>query len=116
MIRLEKNIVPHFQPIICIDTGSIFAYELLGRLISPQGHMSLGPFFHDSHIPSEDKINVDRIIRRKAFEKFLDYQCEESLFINIQPQWLYPYRDNKMKYPTLEIPERKRYGPQKGNH
>ncbi|NPV93415.1 MAG: EAL domain-containing protein [Firmicutes bacterium] len=99
---LEQNIVPHFQPIICIDNGSIFGYELLGRLLNPLGPQSLGPFFHDSHVSPDDKISVDRVIRRKALEKVSDNNCRESLFINIQPQWLYPFLNNGRRYPTLE--------------
>lgn len=97
-----EHVKPYFQPIVCVDTGDVFAYELLGRLNTPQGITSLGPFFHNPRLAPEDKVVVDRLIRSQALELFKREQRKEVMFINIQPRWLLPFSDSEY-FPTLEM-------------
>ena len=39
------EIIPVFQPILSSESTGIYGYELLGRLSTPQGLLSLGEFF-----------------------------------------------------------------------
>jgi len=101
--HIDKELVkPYFQPIICVDTGEIFAYEILGRLCIDDEAESLGPFFHNPAISSVDKVIIDRTVRFKALELLKQEQRNEVLFINIQPQWLQPFINIPELLPTLE--------------
>lgn len=62
----DDAIVPFFQPIIAVDTRKIVGYEVLGRVRTPSGVYSLGPFFHDPAVPKGAKVRADRLIRQKA--------------------------------------------------
>lgn len=97
----EDMIIPYFQPIIRIDTRTIYAYEVLGRLATPQNVQSLGPFFHNPTVSLKEKVAVDRIIRRKAFKTVTDIDKNIRLFLNIQPQWLQHFLQGEENYPTL---------------
>lgn len=98
----EKTVLPFFQPIVCVDSREVFAYEVLGRVLSPKGIYSLGPFFHDSRIPAEEKLRIDRSIRFNTLEKMKKMQRNETLFLNIQPEWLLPFINRTRTFPTLE--------------
>lgn len=96
-----EQIQPYFQPIVCVSTSKILGYEVLGRVQTPVGMQSLGPFFHDEQISDAAKVEVDRIVRYKALERFKKAGKDCLLFINIQPRWLIPHRDYSA-LPTLD--------------
>jgi len=100
---MPSQIVPFYQPIVSIDTCEILGYEVLGRKITANKIESLGPFFHDSQIDVEQKLNVDRYLRKTALENFEKYNTGGMLFINIQPQWIYRFKDIPEQLPTLEF-------------
>ncbi|ABB14624.1 EAL domain-containing protein [Carboxydothermus hydrogenoformans] len=97
-----EKIVPFFQPVFSVNTFSVLGYEVLARKITPQGIESLGAFFHDPQVPPENKIKVDRFVRRRALELFKQSNKNLRLFLNIQPQWLYPFISKETNFPTLE--------------
>ncbi|MBC9785389.1 EAL domain-containing protein [Heliobacterium chlorum] len=97
------DVIPHFQPILTMDTQRIFAYEVLGRWQTPQGTRSLGPFFHDPFISTEDHIRIDRIIRQKAIAALAKAPEDTRLFLNLKPNWIYSFRDHPEKLPTLQF-------------
>jgi len=96
------TILPFFQPIVCIDTADIYGYEVLGRYYSDTNIHSLGQFFHNPYISSQDKVQVDRIIRFNALDMLKSLDIKTNLFINIQPEWLVPYIDQNKILPTVE--------------
>ena len=101
--HIDKELIkPYFQPIICVDKGDIFAYEILGRFCIYDEAQTLGPFFHNPDISSVDKVIIDRTVRFKALELLKREQRNEILFINIQPQWLQPFINVPELLPTLE--------------
>ncbi|MCL6448585.1 MAG: EAL domain-containing protein [Armatimonadetes bacterium] len=104
-METEAQICPFFQPVLAVDTCSIRGYEVLGRKITSQGVESLGEFFHDPAVPAEKKLEVDRLVRRKALEVFKQSGRNARLFLNIQPQWLCPFMFQERKFPTLEYLE-----------
>ncbi len=100
---IKATIAPFFQPIICVDTGDIYGYEVLGRYYSGTNIHSLGQFFHNPGISSQEKVQVDRTIRFKALDMTKDSDSKTKLFINIQPEWLVPYIDQDKILPTVEL-------------
>ncbi|MDK2895520.1 MAG: hypothetical protein PWQ98_1647 [Moorella sp. (in: firmicutes)] len=101
----EAQIVPFFQPVLAVETYGVWGYEVLARKVTPQGVESLGAFFHDPAVPAEKKLEVDRLVRRKALEVFKRSDRNIRLFLNIQPQWLCSFIGQKQGFPTLEYLE-----------
>jgi EAL domain-containing protein (putative c-di-GMP-specific phosphodiesterase class I) len=62
------HVIPFFQPIFNAEEHKIVGYEILGRYTSGNETISLGPFFHDEHIPEEYRIEVDNIVLTKALD------------------------------------------------
>lgn len=104
----DKTLTPHYQPIISVDNGMIFGYEVLGRYHENGEIKSLGNYFMDENISSEDKLKTDRIIRRKALEYFAEYlnkakiDHSPKLFINVNPSWILNLKDSSMEFPTIQ--------------
>ncbi|NPV29852.1 MAG: EAL domain-containing protein [Firmicutes bacterium] len=98
----DDAIVPFFQPIIAVDAGKIAGYEVLGRVQTPGGVYSLGPFFHDPAVPERAKVKADRLIRQKALEQVAAAGIGAKVFLNIQPQWVYPFLGRAERLPTVD--------------
>ncbi len=99
------NLVPVFQPILSSESTGVFGYEVLGRLQTNEGLVSLGPFFlaMDEARNSGEfsnrtsdlfriKKKVDREIRYLALKKFKEEAPPETkLFINVSPHLMYDF-------------------------
>lgn len=78
---LSKKIMPYFQPIVSIDTGSIYGYEVLGRYADNDGKIkSLGGFFSDKNVSNEEMLEVDRRIREEALKKIFRRRRRQTPF------------------------------------
>ena len=100
---MEWQGIPFFQPIVSVADGRIFGYETLGRYIENGSVKSLGGFFNDESIDCEEKMRVDRLIRKHAFEKLKTSGIDRKLFINIKPSWLFQYREQDKAFPTIRM-------------
>lgn len=101
-----ENIMPFFQPIIAIDTNEVYSYEVLGRYIDRDGTVkSMGPFFSDKNVPSEKALELDRIIRKKAMQRYAEEGRNEYLFINLRLKWIADFVDKPEKMPTILFAE-----------
>jgi len=99
----ENNVIAYFQPILCAATKKIYSYEILGRYIDSAGKIkSLGGFFSDAGTTHEEALRVDRIVRRKALEKYAQEKRTEYLFINIRLAWLDNFTDKPEEMPTIQ--------------
>jgi len=97
------NVIAYFQPILCADSNKIYSYEVLGRYIDQNGIVnSLGAFFSDSNTTHEDALKIDRIVRRKAMEKYVQEKRTEFLFINIRLAWLKSFIGKPDALPTIQ--------------
>ncbi len=76
------NVFPYFQPIFSAEEQRVIAYEVLGRYISEENIISLGPFFRDNQIPEEYKFEVDLLLVKKALDKALGLDEDVSIFFN----------------------------------
>jgi EAL domain-containing protein (putative c-di-GMP-specific phosphodiesterase class I) len=98
----SKKIIPYFQPIIAVDTGAIYSYEVLGRYVDDDGSVkSLGPFFSDETVSNEKALEVDRIVRRSALEQYAREGISRDLFINLRLDWIAKYADKLEEIPTI---------------
>lgn len=83
------RIVPHYQPIVSVETLAVAAYEALGRHEVGPEVRSLGPFFQAS--AEDDSLvdlhrDVDRQLRRAALAEFAALDSGELLFLNVTPR------------------------------
>ncbi|MBM7570873.1 EAL-associated domain-containing protein [Aquibacillus albus] len=76
------NVKPVFQPIASAIRHNVAGYEVLGRFDNGDEWKSLGPFFHDSDVPDEFKVEVDQHLLHQAIPKMLETDKEGLLFIN----------------------------------
>ncbi len=77
-----EHVVPFFQPIFSADEQRIIGYEILGRYLSGEQVVSLGPFLLDKNIPDEYRLEVDQVILTKALEKAVSLDEDILLFVN----------------------------------
>ena len=99
--RLPGEPVPFFQPIVSVSDGQIYGYEVLGRSLTEQGPVSLGSFFHDVRTSHEERLQIDRSIRRQALEKKKREGSPARLFLNIHPAWIYTRGADP--FPTMQM-------------
>ena len=83
-----RDAFPFFQPIIRRDDESVFAYEVLGRVKREGRIKSLGPFFENPQIADAEKLEIDGLIREKAFAAYAELRPSAKLFVNIKPSWI----------------------------
>lgn len=98
---MEFKITPHFQPIISVHDGTVFGFEVLGRKLIDHTAETLGPYFGDQAIPDKEKLETDRIIRKKAFRHFSEQKEGFKLFININPAWILSHQGETRDFPTI---------------
>jgi EAL domain-containing protein (putative c-di-GMP-specific phosphodiesterase class I) len=99
---IPERVSAYFQPIISIDTKTVYSYEALGRYTEADGGViSLGRFFSDPSVSDEEALAVDRLVRRDAMRKYAEERRAEVLFINIRLAWLTKFLDGAEELPTL---------------
>lgn len=102
----KDQIVPWFQPVISVGSGTVIGHEVLGRFIEDGEVKSLGKFFFDPDVADEEKLAVDRIVREKAFARYSEIKRTDLLFINIQLSWILASHEKNEKHFTFELMER----------
>ncbi|MBT2756197.1 EAL domain-containing protein [Mesobacillus foraminis] len=100
------NAIPFFQPIFSADEHRAIAYEILGRYRTPNGLISLGPFFQDTEIPEEYRLEVDLAILEKAFEQAVHLDGDILFFINRDADLLMYDHEQKLLQLILSFQER----------
>jgi EAL domain-containing protein (putative c-di-GMP-specific phosphodiesterase class I) len=99
----EIKLVPFFQPIIGVASGSIVGYEALARYFDANGQpVSAGHLFFDPAITDQQKITWDRQLRQQALQKFSQLQSNCYLSLNISAAWL-KYVEDVNELPTLKM-------------
>ncbi len=79
--NLDK-VVPYFQPVYSAESLEIEGFEMLGRYVTSNEVISLGPFFLDKDIPDEYKKKVDYILLDKALTQLVQHDSKIILFIH----------------------------------
>lgn len=100
----DIEICPYFQPIICLKTGKVFAYEALIRgwmadtkePISPSELFSLS----DSLQLTQDFDHLCQQLALEAFKRF-NNRCDALLFMNIHTNCIYKESVDEGLLPSL---------------
>ncbi len=80
----QREVVPNFQPIICMVTGEIFAYEGLIRGPSNSSlHSALSLFKAAGQFGL--LLEVEKLCRQVILEAFVRLQLIGKLFLNVSP-------------------------------
>ena len=83
----KKQVVPFFQPIICMKEQTILAYEVLTRIVTPDGIMPAAAFIEQAEgIGAIGKI--DCLIMEQAFALVKQNRFHGKLFFNLSPKAL----------------------------
>lgn len=100
----KHTVTPYYQPILAVEDQLIYGYEVLGRQVLNQKITSLGPFFSNPMVSTEEKLQIDRTIRQSAFFNFFNNgRADTKLFINIKPEWIFRYFQKPAQMPTLRF-------------
>jgi len=99
----DERLAAFYQPILALDTRRIVGYEVLGRQRDGSSFRSLGPFFADPRVPSEEQLRVDRLLREKALAKTSAMADPPGLFLNLKPSWIYRHHKETGELHTLRL-------------
>ena len=99
----QNEIFPYFQPIIGVASGKIIGYEALARQYDEDKQIiSAGNIFCNEDIEVEERIELDRNIRRQALERFSQLPGNSYLTLNISSAWI-EYVSDMNELPTLKM-------------
>ncbi len=79
--NIEK-VLPYYQAIFSADEHTIIGYEVVGRMETDDGVISLGSFFQDDTIPDEYRLEVDNVVLEKALQQYLQSDQSFQLFVH----------------------------------
>ncbi len=83
----KKQVVPFFQPIICMKDQTSSAYEVLTRIVTPDGIMPAAAFIEQAEgMGAIGKL--DLLIMEQAFALVKQSRFHGKLFINLSPKAL----------------------------
>lgn len=86
----EGQVIPHFQPIVSLESTQIEAYEALGRHWVGPEFRSLGPFFASATREpglADFRKDIDRTLRRAALTALKGWNDPQlRLFLNVTPK------------------------------
>ncbi|CAM3741958.1 EAL-associated domain-containing protein [Alkalicoccus chagannorensis] len=86
----EDQLQVALQPVIDAETCRMSGCEILGRMKTADGTVSLGPFFHSEDVTDEEKWYVDQLLYKQAVAYALQLEVVPKLFFNIHPAVLGP--------------------------
>ncbi|MGD0960709.1 MAG: EAL domain-containing protein [Methylomonas sp.] len=104
---MEENfqLFPYFQPILSVASGRIIGYEALARQYDQrQQAVSAGHLFSSPKMDTNERLELDRKVRRMALQKFAELDNGAYLSINISASWIDNIRQLNA-LPTLKMLE-----------
>ncbi|MBX7059666.1 MAG: EAL domain-containing protein [Leptospirales bacterium] len=103
----SERVRPFFQPIVDLDTLSIFGFEQLGRLRDGAGFSSMGPIFQSIHGGGAEAmaraLAADLELQKQGLQSFRQ-QGAGLLFINVNPRLLeYQFAEQEFHPDTFPL-------------
>ena len=89
--RMEEKLqlFPYFQPILSVASGKIIGYEAQARQLDKNNKViSAGHLFASPKLEAKQRIELDRLVRRQALQKFSELKDGSYLAINISAAWI----------------------------
>jgi EAL domain-containing protein (putative c-di-GMP-specific phosphodiesterase class I) len=86
---MSQTVFPWFQPIIEIASGRVAGFEALARRTGPTGQVeSAADIFSDPGRSAQERLEVDRSVRRQALKRFSALADTQFLSLNLSPEWI----------------------------
>jgi len=83
----QKTVVPYFQPIINMKTRRVEAYEVLTRIVTPDGVIAAAEFIETAETMGAIG-RLDYQLIERTFEKVKKERYDGALFLNLSPKAL----------------------------
>src|SRR3990170_1314227 len=83
----QKTVVPYFQPIINMKTRRVEAYEVLTRIVTPDGVIAAAEFIETAETMGAIG-RLDYQLIERTFEKVKKERDDGALFLNLSPKAL----------------------------
>jgi diguanylate cyclase (GGDEF)-like protein len=88
MDAIRKNrFVPYFQPIVSVHDGSLLAYEVLTRIVTPERVIPASEFIEEAEGMGAIA-KIDYLLMDQAFDKVKQHRYTGKLFFNLSPKVL----------------------------
>jgi len=92
-----------YQPIVELSSGKVAGYEALARRRDQSAdYVSAGMIFVDKSLPREEKLLLDRSLRKMALQQIQTAQDTGFITLNISPDWIDLLADDQA-IPTLNM-------------
>ena len=88
-ILRTKSITTHFQPIVEIESSTVFAYECLLRGVRSDGTLIPPGVLLEQATRADLTFNLDRLARETALKTAAVKRIEANVFINFLPSTIY---------------------------
>ncbi|AXH09624.1 EAL domain-containing protein [Malaciobacter halophilus] len=85
----NRSITSHFQPIIDMNSESIFGYEALVRGVMPNGDLVYPDVLFEKSARNDMDFNFDRLCRENALKTTAVKKVDAKVFINFIPTTIY---------------------------
>lgn len=85
----SESLTTHFQPIIDIQTNSIYAYECLTRGVLPNGDLMYPNDLFEKSNRNDTNFRLDKLCRESALKTAAVKKINSKVFINFLPTAIY---------------------------
>lgn len=88
-VMMEKDhVIPYFLPIFSAEKQIVVGYEVVARLVTPDGVKRLGWFFTDKSIPSEYRNELDDHLQKLALDHYSASNFKGTMYFNYDARQL----------------------------
>ncbi|MDQ0206214.1 EAL domain-containing protein [Alkalicoccobacillus murimartini] len=84
----KEHVIPYFLPIFSAEKQVVVGYEVVARLVTPEGVKRLGWFFSDKSIPSEYRNELDDHLQKLALDQYSATGFKGAIYFNYDARQL----------------------------
>ncbi len=84
-LLLQQGLFFKYQPIFCLKSGQITAYECLARALGDSGHCYSGGMLIEAAIATNLSQEFDELARTTCIESIAEFKSDRQFFVNLLP-------------------------------